>query len=109
MIKHLFGGFWSPSCAAYAMQRTFRDNGTSHPSELSEVIRSFFVDELLLSTDSTEDTITLSKEVASLLSMRGFRLTKWTSNKRGSLRCHSIRIEEQSNEENRLKLGWPTH
>lgn len=104
MTVHLFSRVWSPSCAAYALQQTFRDYGASHASELSKVIRNFYVDDLLWSTNSADDAITLSKHVASLLSLGGFWLTKWVSNRREVL--DTIPYEEQSEVTKELILNY---
>ena len=61
MTVHLFGGVWSPSCAAYALQRTFREHGDTRHAHVLEAQQNFYVDDLLLSVQSAEEGIQASE------------------------------------------------
>eukprot|EP00794_Sanderia_malayensis_P019620 gene19620-biopygen13889 len=50
MLVHLFGGIWSPSCAAFALQKTAEDHKAHFKDGvISTVKRNFYVDDLLKS------------------------------------------------------------
>ena len=86
MLVHLFGGIWSPSCAAYALRKTAMDNTDKFDSDIIETVqRNFYVDDLLKSVKSSEDAIKIYTQTSMLLSFGGFHLTKWISNKRDVL------------------------
>lgn len=93
MKVHLFGGVWSPSCAAYALQRTLADHGDRHPLAAETAKEGFYVDDLLFSTSSVDATAQLIQELQGLLGAGGFHLTKWVSNEREVLR--SVPSEER--------------
>ena len=81
MLVHIFGAKDSSGCANYAMRRTARDNYEDYDALTYEsVLNSFYVDDLLKSLSSTESAIKVAKELISMLSKGGFRLTKFTSN-----------------------------
>ena len=51
MTSHLFGGVWSPSCAAYAMQKTALDNQDDFDTcAVTTELDNFYVDDCLFST-----------------------------------------------------------
>ena len=81
MMVHLFGGIWSPSCASFALKKTAVDNQDKFDGDIiSTVNRNFYVDDLRKSMKNSTDAIRIYKEVCELLSLGGFRLTKWISN-----------------------------
>lgn len=80
MTVHLFGGVWSPSCAAYALRKTFSDYGKGYPREVAHAVKNFYVDDLLLSTTTVTKAVEVVRELPALLRKGGFRLTKWISN-----------------------------
>ena len=75
MTRHLFGGVWSPACAAFALQETLKEGRPR--SRAAE--RNFYVDDLLLSTDSVLEAVQCIQELREDLECGGFRLTKWMS------------------------------
>ena len=86
MLVHIFGAKDSPTCANYALQRTARDNCHKFDSlTYYSAIRSFYVDDLLKSVESEEVAITLAKQLTEMLKCGGFRLCKFTSNRRSVL------------------------
>ena len=83
MMVHLFGGIWSPSCATFALQKTAEDHKADFKGNIvSTVKKNFYVDDLLKSVKSNDDGVGLYKDLKKLLSLGGFNLTKWISNKR---------------------------
>ena len=81
MTVHLFGATSSPSCANFALKKTALDNSSDFNQEtVQTVLNNFYVDDCLKSVPTTTDAIQLSTEIRELLSMGGFRLTKWLSN-----------------------------
>jgi len=81
MGVHLFGATSSPSCAAYSLQRTARDNSMKFSEETVKTVeRNFYVDDLLKSVTDAKVGIQLSRELREMLSLGGFRLAKWMSN-----------------------------
>ncbi|XP_042240042.1 uncharacterized protein LOC121878116 [Homarus americanus] len=80
MTVHLFGGVWSPSCAAYALQRTFQDFGDGFSDAANRANSNFYVDNLLLSVTEPKEAIMISRQLRHLLSLAGFKLKKWISN-----------------------------
>lgn len=83
MCVHLFGGVWSPSCANFALKRTADDNSHEFSDEVIECVRrNFYVDDFLKSVSSPDRAVELIKDITSLLTRGGFRLTKWLCNNR---------------------------
>ncbi|XP_053376744.1 uncharacterized protein LOC128547687 [Mercenaria mercenaria] len=83
MQVHLFGATSSPSCTAYALKRTAADNANSYePEVISTVNKNFYVDDYLKSVSSEKKAVKLARDLQSLMSLGGFRLTKWLSNSR---------------------------
>ncbi|XP_060579867.1 uncharacterized protein LOC132736694 [Ruditapes philippinarum] len=81
MNVHLFGATSSPSCAAFCLKRTANENTDKFSQEaVSTVERNFYVDDLLKSVLDSSSGIRLAAEMKELLSLGGFRLTKWLSN-----------------------------
>ena len=86
MTSHLFGGVWSPSCAAYAMQKTALDNQDDFDAcAVTTVLDNFYVDDCLFSTPDAHRATMIVQHVCQLLAKGGFRLTKWISNSRDVL------------------------
>ncbi|XP_052260761.1 uncharacterized protein LOC127864910 [Dreissena polymorpha] len=83
MQVHLFGATTSPSCTAFALKRTATDNAELFDPEVgSTVHKNFYLDDCLKSLRSEENAIHLASDLKVLLSLGGFRLTKWLSNSR---------------------------
>ncbi|XP_023819257.1 uncharacterized protein LOC111948793 [Oryzias latipes] len=81
MTAHLFGGVWSPSAAAFALQRAAEDNKGSYGDDVVQTVkRNFYVDDCLKSLPTEDAAIALASELRQLLANGGFKLTKWLSN-----------------------------
>lgn len=88
MCVHLFGGVSSPSCASFALRKTAEDNKSSFSEEaVTTVKRNFYVDDCLKSMDGEQKSIQIVNELRNLLSLGGFRLTKWLSNSKEVLKA----------------------
>lgn len=75
-----FGTTCSPCCAVYALQRHVQDN-CGNDSTLADVVeRSFYVDNCLHSTRTTEEAKALVDRLRHLLLEGGFDLRQWASN-----------------------------
>ena len=105
MCVHLFGGIWSASVASYALKRTAYDH--SHmfdPTVIDAVINNFYVDDLLQSVDSDDEAVEMADQLRRLLSLRGFNLTKWTSNSRQLIQ--SIPEEHRAKEIQKIDIDY---
>ena len=80
MKVHLFEAKSYPSCAFFCLRETAREFGKFfHPQTAEIVFKNFHVDDCLLSVTGVESAIQVVKDLRSLLSRGGFRLTKWLS------------------------------
>lgn len=103
MTVHLFGAVSSPSCANFALKRTADDNeGKCSTDALNTIRQNFYVDDCLKSVPNEGQAIRLVKELRSVCTTGGFKLTKWTSNSRAVLA--SVPVEERAKEVKDLDL-----
>ena len=79
-VSHIFGAKCSPTCSNYASRRTAQDNKDPFPLEVEVVERNFYMDDLFKSVPSLLEACSLQVGLVNLLSLGGFRLTKWISN-----------------------------
>ena len=79
-VRHIFGSKNSPTCANYAMRRTATDNASQFPEAAQSVINTFYVDDYLESSTTIEEAARKAKDLLKLLSLCGFKLTKFVSN-----------------------------
>lgn len=83
MTVHLFGATSSPSCACFALRKTAEDSHDIFPVEVIDTVnRNFYMDDLLKSLPSEEDTVTMVNNLRAICNRGGFYLTKWVSNSR---------------------------
>lgn len=83
MTVDLFGAVSSPSCICFALRKTAEDNQTNFSPDMIEiVIKNFYIDDLLKSPSSEEDSAAMVKDLITICSRRGFSLTQWISNSR---------------------------
>ena len=77
----IFGAKWSPTSANYCLKRNAIDKqNTSNEENTSTVLRDFYMDDLLKSLPSEDETAQLALQHIELLSRGGFRLTTFMSN-----------------------------
>ena len=81
-VRHIFGSEDSPTCANYALRRTATDNASQFPEAAQSVINNFYMDDYLESSPSIEEAARKAKDLVKLLSLGGFKLTKFVSNVR---------------------------
>lgn len=104
MVAHLFGATSSPSCACFALRKCAEDNQRCFsPMAVNTVLHHFYVDDCLVSVGSEEEAISLCRELSALCAQGGFKLTKWTSNRRTVLA--TIPQEERAKEVKDLDLN----
>ena len=83
MQAMIFGAKSSPTSANYCLKRTAIDNQNINSEETtSTVLRDFYMDDLLKSLPTEDETAQLALQLVELLSRGGFRLTKFMSNRR---------------------------
>ena len=81
MRAHVFGGSSSPSCSNFALRRTPMDNDELHGKVVATILeRNFYIDDMLKSFPTAEETITVIKQVKDLCSNGDFNLTKFINN-----------------------------
>ena len=117
MTVHLFGATSSPSVAAFCMKKTANDNKTSVSKEAVETLEgAFYVDDMLQSTATEGQALSLCREMVELLAKGGFRLTKFLSTSRSVLagipedeRAKSVKLidlDASLPQESALGLQW---
>ena len=83
MLVHFFGGVWSSSCAGFALRKTVMDHAEKFEADVVETVQcNFYVDDLLKSLKTSNDAVIMYGKLTELLTLGGFHLTKWISNKR---------------------------
>ena len=98
MNVHLFGAISSPSCSNYALRKTADDFEKKEATETANVLRkNFYVDDCLRAEQDER-----IENVTRMCARGGFRLTKFTSNKRQVL--EAIPEEERAKELNSIDL-----
>ena len=95
-VRHIFGAKCSPACAIYALRRTAQDNKDTFPADAKAVERKFYMYDLFKSILSLLEACSLQAGLVNLLSLVGFRLTKWISNDRGLLNAIPEKERTQS-------------
>ena len=81
MTVHLFGAVSSPACANYAYKRTADDNEDEYGPEAANTLRrNFYVDDVLKSASTEDETIKLEKDTKAVCQKGGFSLTKFVGN-----------------------------
>ena len=78
--RHIFGARDSPTCAIFALQKTATDNMSTYPEAASVVNEKFYMDDCLDSFENVTHVIKVSRDLFSLLKLRGFNFTKFVSN-----------------------------
>jgi len=79
-----FGATCSPSCAAFALRKTAEDNLTGASNHAAQtVFKNFYVDALLKSCRSVEESSSLVSELRPLLESGGFHLPNFCPTSQG--------------------------
>ena len=79
-VRHIFGSKDSPTCANYALRRTATDNQSTFPEAAQSVLSNFYMDDYLESCPTVEEATRKAEDLVKLLSLGGFKLTKFVSN-----------------------------
>ena len=81
MQVHIFGATSSPASAGFCIKQTALDYDKHYDQFIPKIVReNFYVDDCLVSVDSTSKAITVVRQLTSLLQQGGFRITKWLTN-----------------------------
>ncbi|XP_076056164.1 uncharacterized protein LOC143034106 [Oratosquilla oratoria] len=79
MTSHPFGGIWCASSSTYALRKAVEDMQLCEEVK-DTLLRSFYVDDMLKSVASPEETIKVIEDTRSVLRHGGFNLTKFMIN-----------------------------
>ena len=102
MTVHLFGGVSSPACANYALKRTADDNEDEYGSEAVNTLRrNFYVDDVLKSASTENESIKQSKDTKAVCQKGGFN--KFVGNTERII--SSIPQEHRAEQVKNLALG----
>ncbi|XP_055614693.1 uncharacterized protein LOC129761014 [Uranotaenia lowii] len=77
-----FGARSSPSTAQYVKNTHAQQFKQTHPAAVSAIIEKHYVDDMLISTETVEEGISLASEVKSIHASAGFELRNFVSNSR---------------------------
>ncbi|KAK3726555.1 hypothetical protein QZH41_001957 [Actinostola sp. cb2023] len=81
MTVHIFGATDSPCCSNYCLRKTALDHQGEYDAIVTNtVLRHFYVDDMLTALKNEELTISVERDLMSILAKGGFRLTKFMSN-----------------------------
>ncbi len=80
MKRLTFGLKSSPFLATHVLRTLTRQHSSDFPAASAAILNSFYVNDLLASTDSLDSAIQLRSELCQLLSQSGMLLRKWRSN-----------------------------
>ena len=100
--RHIFGAKDSPTCANYALNRTGVDNAAKFPEAAPAVKQNFHMYKYLDSRPTLEGIESQANDFIQLLSIGGFKLTKWISN--APLLAHRLNTFVDSHHNRQTKL-----
>ncbi|XP_026015330.1 uncharacterized protein LOC113016608 [Astatotilapia calliptera] len=104
MRVHIFGAASSPGCANYGLKHLATENKDRYPLGSQFILRNFYVDDGVTSTDSSEKAIKLAEEARKLCALGGLRLHKFVSNDKAVL--VSIPATERASDIKDLNLAF---
>ena len=96
MTSHLFGGVWCSSSSTYALRKTVYSDPSISPAIKKAILKSFYVDDYLVSVATKEETVFIIKETPAVLQQGGFHLTKFVVNDESILM--EIPVDDQAKE-----------
>jgi hypothetical protein len=104
MLVHLFGAVSSPSSANYALKKTAKDNEHKYDKEIIDTVnKDFYVDDLLKSVPTEEESIKQAHDLIDIMEEGGFKLTKWMSSSKRML--ETIPVNDRAKEVKNLDLN----
>ena len=81
-VRHIFGAKCAPTCSNYALLRSAEDNEMEFPIAALAVKRNFYMDDFFKSVKSIVEAMEMQQQLAEMLNLGGFHLTKWISNEK---------------------------
>ena len=81
MKVHVFGASSSPSCAIYGLKKLASDYGDDYPLARRFIQDHFYVDDGLVSTDSTDEAVKMAKQAVAMCKRANIRQCKFSSKK----------------------------
>ena len=104
MLVHLLSGVWSSSSAGFALRKIAVDHAEKFEADVIKTVQcNFYVDDILKSLKTSNDAVMMYEKLTELLTLGGFHLTKWISNKREIL--EEIPDSELTKELKSIDLG----
>ncbi|XP_064292652.1 uncharacterized protein LOC135309907 [Plodia interpunctella] len=80
LLRVTFGTASAPYLAVRTLHQLANDEGTDHEAAAETIKKDFFMDDLMCSKDTVEESVEIAKTVSSILRKGGFVLQKWASN-----------------------------
>ena len=81
-VRHIFGAKCAPTCSNYALLRSAEDKEMKFPIAALAVKRNFYMDDFFKSVKSIDEAMEIQQQLAEMLNLGGFHLTKWISNEK---------------------------
>ncbi|XP_058827235.1 uncharacterized protein LOC131687200 [Topomyia yanbarensis] len=111
-----FGACCSPSSAQYVKNVNAQRFSGQFPRAVDAIIRKHYVDDLLVSVESTEEAIQLAKDIRRIHAQGGFEIRNWLSNsvpvlqelKQRPTEEKDLNFSEELTTEKILGLWWNT-
>ncbi|XP_058467437.1 uncharacterized protein LOC131439240 [Malaya genurostris] len=111
-----FGSCCSPSCAQYVKNINAQRHSRDYPEAAEVIIKSHYVDDMLVSVESEEQAIELAQKVKFVHSQGGFEIRNWISNsnrvlaalKEGSIAEKNLDLTSEMGTEKVLGMWWCT-
>ena len=118
-MRHIFGAKCAPTCSSYALLRSAEDNEMKFPVAALAVKRNFYMDDFFKSVKSTGEAMEIQQQLAEMLNLGGFHLTKWISNEKEVIeqisepeRAPSVKVVDENivmPVERALSVSWDTN
>lgn len=80
LLTVTFGTASAPYLAIKALQQVAIDEGINYPLAAKVTLNDFYVDDVLIGSESVDQGLTLYREMNAMLGKGGFKLHKWSSN-----------------------------
>ncbi|XP_068728886.1 uncharacterized protein [Montipora capricornis] len=81
-VRHIFGAKCAPTCSNYALLRSAEDKEMKFPIAALAVKRNFYMDDFFKSVKSIDEAMEIQRQLAKMLNLGSFHLTKWISNEK---------------------------
>ena len=118
-VHHIFGAKCAPTCSNYALLKSAEDNEMKFPIASLAVKRNFYMDDFFKSVKSTGEAMEIQQQLAEMLNLEGFHLTKWISNEKEKIeqiseseRAPSVKVVDENivmPVERALGVSWGTN